>query len=137
MKAATRTVISPSLSARNGVHLGPERRPLAVGKPQTRADCVDGPRPCPWVACRHHLGLSVSKVGTVHQVHGRRESCSLDIAARGPATLEVCGSALAVTRARAHQVLNDGLAALRATLADKLTPEEARHLDVLLETGGV
>jgi hypothetical protein len=24
-------------------------------RPKTRADCVDGPRPCPWVGCRYHL----------------------------------------------------------------------------------
>src|SRR5690606_3867534 len=24
-------------------------------KPRTRAECVDGPRPCPFVSCRHHL----------------------------------------------------------------------------------
>lgn len=24
-------------------------------RPRTRGECVDGPRPCPWVDCRHHL----------------------------------------------------------------------------------
>jgi len=24
-------------------------------RPVTRADCADGPRPCPWTTCRHHL----------------------------------------------------------------------------------
>lgn len=24
-------------------------------RPQTRADCVSAPRPCPWVSCRHHM----------------------------------------------------------------------------------
>lgn len=35
------------------------RLPIITGgtdpkRPQTRGDCVDGPRPCPWVGCRHH-----------------------------------------------------------------------------------
>jgi sigma-70-like protein len=29
-------------------------------RPKTRGDCVDGPRPCPWVSCRYHLLLDVS-----------------------------------------------------------------------------
>jgi len=24
-------------------------------RPRTRRDCEDGPRPCPWLSCRHHL----------------------------------------------------------------------------------
>lgn len=30
-----------------------------VERPRTRGDCVDGPRPCPWVSCRYHLYLDV------------------------------------------------------------------------------
>ena len=29
-------------------------------KPKTRAECVEGPRPCPYVSCKHHLFLDVS-----------------------------------------------------------------------------
>jgi hypothetical protein len=29
-------------------------------KPQTRADCAEGLRPCPYVSCKHHLFLDVS-----------------------------------------------------------------------------
>ena len=32
-------------------------------KPQTRAECVDGPRPCPYVSCKHHLYLDVRRRG--------------------------------------------------------------------------
>ena len=31
-----------------------------VARPLTRAECKDGPRPCPWVSCRHHLLLEVA-----------------------------------------------------------------------------
>lgn len=33
---------------------------LEIQRPLTRADCVDGPRPCPWVGCRHHLLIEVA-----------------------------------------------------------------------------
>jgi len=29
-------------------------------RPKTRADCIDGPRPCPWLSCRYHLAISVN-----------------------------------------------------------------------------
>ena len=35
---------------------GPEQ-----SRPQTRGDCVNGPRPCPWVGCRHHLLLDLTR----------------------------------------------------------------------------
>lgn len=34
---------------------------LNIPRPRTRADCLDGPRPCPWVACRHHLLFEVAR----------------------------------------------------------------------------
>src|SRR5262245_9335478 len=39
---------------------------MAVDKPKTRADCVNGERPCPFVSCKHHLYLDVSaKTGAI------------------------------------------------------------------------
>ena len=29
-------------------------------RPQSRADCAGGQRPCPWVSCKHHLFLDVN-----------------------------------------------------------------------------
>ena len=31
-----------------------------IEHPETRADCVGGARPCPFVSCKHHLYLDVS-----------------------------------------------------------------------------
>ena len=28
-------------------------------RPKTRGGGADGPRPCPWYGCKHHLGLDV------------------------------------------------------------------------------
>jgi hypothetical protein len=33
-------------------------------RPVTRADCLDEARPCPWVACKHHLLLEVASCST-------------------------------------------------------------------------
>lgn len=38
-------------------------RESGLSRPRTRAECADGPRPCPWVSCRYHLALDL---------HGRR-----------------------------------------------------------------
>lgn len=58
-------------------------------RPQTRAACVDGPRPCPWVSCRHHLALEVTDAGVRLMLpedpedwHGL-QTCSLDVADQG------------------------------------------------------
>lgn len=31
-----------------------------IKRPTKRSECIDGPRPCPWVSCRHHLLLEVA-----------------------------------------------------------------------------
>jgi hypothetical protein len=57
-------------------------------RPRTRAECVDGARPCPFVGCRHHLFLDVDDHGAIRlnfpdiAPDELGESCSLDIAER-------------------------------------------------------
>lgn len=41
--------------------------------PTTRGDCVDGPRPCPWVRCRFHLAIEVNEFGTLRPVTAVQE----------------------------------------------------------------
>lgn len=45
--------------------------------PRTRGDCIDGPRPCPWVGCEYHLLLYIDGDGALfvarkRSVPGRR-----------------------------------------------------------------
>lgn len=84
-----------------------------------RGDCAGGPRPCPWVGCRHHLFLTVdARTGHVHLAFPGAglgdmvETCSLDVADRGGASLEVVGVALGLTRERVRQIEEGGLARL-------------------------
>jgi hypothetical protein len=90
-------------------------------KPRTRAECVDGPRPCPYVSCQHHLYLDVSsRTGAIKlnfpdlEVWEMNETCALDIADRGGTTLEDVGAIMNLTRERIRQVEVKALAKLEA-----------------------
>lgn len=86
--------------------------------PLTRGDCLDGPRPCPFVSCRHHLLLDVHpNTGNLQVVfpdvfdpdgtprlEEMPETCSLDVADLGGSTLEEVGEAMNVTRERVRQI---------------------------------
>lgn len=79
--------------------------------PATRGDCAGGPRPCPYVSCRHHLYLDVSpKTGAIKlnfpdlEVDELTESCALDVADAGGTKLEDVGAMLNVVRERARQI---------------------------------
>ena len=90
-------------------------------RPRCRADCVDGPRPCPWVSCRHHLGLDISGVGSLKQrtdveLDALTETCALDVAERGGERLEAIGEMLGLTRERVRQVQEDALRKVRRAI---------------------
>jgi hypothetical protein len=92
-----------------------------VVKPKTRAECVNGERPCPFVSCKHHLYLDVSaKTGAIKlnfpdlEVWEMQETCALDVADRGGTTLEEVGAIMNLTRERIRQVEVKGLAKLQA-----------------------
>ena len=88
-------------------------------RPRTRGDCVDAPRPCPWVGCRHHLASEALRLHWRRQSHlrdprtaeeiaeqvmGLEESCSLDVADDGPQTLAHVGDLMRVVRERVRQI---------------------------------
>ncbi|WP_437803274.1 sigma factor-like helix-turn-helix DNA-binding protein [Sorangium sp. So ce693] len=90
-------------------------------KPRARAECVDGPRPCPYVSCQHHLYLDVSaRTGAIKlnfpdlEVWDMNETCALDVADRGGTTLEDVGAIMNLTRERIRQVEVKALAKLEA-----------------------
>jgi len=94
--------------------------------PVKRSDCIHGIRPCPWIRCKHHmLWAFIPKTGYTGKTNDRlilgfldnrsdekildiifnsSESCSLDVADRGGATLEEIGEILKVTRERIRQL---------------------------------
>ncbi|HEY5956788.1 MAG TPA: sigma factor-like helix-turn-helix DNA-binding protein [Polyangiaceae bacterium] len=90
-------------------------------KPHTRAECVEGLRPCPFVSCKHHLFIDVSaRTGAIKlnfpdlEAWEMNESCALDVADRGGTTLEDVGAIMNLTRERIRQVEVKALAKLEA-----------------------
>ncbi len=86
-------------------------------RPRVRGECIDGPRPCPYVGCRHHLALEVDPTnGHIRFVTDdpttMEESCSLDIADRGGAILDELAGPLRMTRERVRQIQEKTLAKL-------------------------
>jgi hypothetical protein len=80
-------------------------------RPRARHECENGPRPCPFVACRYHLYLDVSpNTGTIKlnfpelEVWELGETCALDVAANGGHSPERTGALLNVTRERVRQI---------------------------------
>lgn len=81
-------------------------------RPKTRADCARVPRPCPYVACKYNLYLDVTDTGSIIKNFPHLEpdqmpadqSCALDLAERGPMTLEDIATVTNLTRERIRQV---------------------------------
>ena len=89
-------------------------------RPRTRADCIEMPRPCLFVSCRHHLYLDENpETGSVKlnfpdkEVWELEETCALDVADRGGITLEEVGAIMNLTRERIRQVEVRGLEKLK------------------------
>lgn len=90
-----------------------ERYELDATRPRTRADCIDGPRPCVRVSCQWHPYLDVNpetgaiKLNFPHlAVHELPTTCILDaIEAAGDdgLTMERVGEILNLTRERVRQ----------------------------------
>ena len=90
-------------------------------KPETREQCADMERPCPYVSCKYHLFIDVHPVrGAIKlnfpdlEVWEMTETCALDVADRGGITLEEVGEIMNLTRERVRQVETAGLAKLEA-----------------------
>jgi len=90
-------------------------------RPLTRAECAEGQRPCPWVACKHHLYLDINpKTGSIKlnfpdlEPWELQHTCALDVADNGGLTLEEIGLITNLTRERVRQVEVRGLLTLKA-----------------------
>lgn len=95
-------------------------------RPRTRGDCVDAPRPCPFVSCRHNLYLSISRKKTVRlafpglEPDEMRESCSLDVAERGEHSLYDIAEIMGMTHEGASLILSDAITKLKRERRSKL-----------------
>lgn len=116
--------------------LDPEERELIDyiegSRPKTRAECVNGPRPCLFVSCKHNLYLDVNpETGSIKLNFPDKEiweleyTCALDVAEKGGITLEEVGAIMNLTRERIRQVETRGLMKLREDI-DADPPVSAR-----------
>jgi hypothetical protein len=94
--------------------------PVDIPRPTTREQCRGEVRPCPWVACKHHLYLDVNpETGSIKinfpdlEPWELNETCALDVAERGGITLEEVGEIMNLTRERIRQVEVRGLLKLK------------------------
>lgn len=93
--------------------LAPAAKP--TWRPKPREDCRRVERPCPYVACRHHLYLDVLGTGSIKLNFPDLEpdempadgSCSLDVAERGGLKIESVAELMNLTRERARQLMLD------------------------------
>jgi Sigma-70, region 4 len=109
-------------------------------RPRTRGDCAKVPRPCPFVGCRHSLYLEVNPTNgslkyrfpdlAPDEMPADR-SCVLDVADRGPATLQEVGDSMNMVRERVRQIqaeagrkVASAHAGLRALVAGGLDEDE-------------
>ncbi len=91
-----------------------------VERPRTRAECKNEARPCPWVACKHHLYLDINpETGSIKinfpdlEPWEMEHTCAIDVAEQGSKTLEEIGAITNLTRERIRQVEVRGLLKLR------------------------
>ena len=94
--------------------------PVDIPRPSTRAECREEMRPCPWVACKHHLYLDINpETGSIKfnfpdlEPWELQNTCALDVAERGGITLEEVGEIMNLTRERIRQVEVRGLLKLK------------------------
>src|SRR4051812_2104534 len=94
--------------------------PVDIPRPSTREECRGEMRPCPWVACKHHLYLDINpETGSIKinfpdlEPWELKHTCALDVAERGGITLEEVGEIMNLTRERIRQVEVRGLLKLK------------------------
>jgi hypothetical protein len=99
---------------------------LDATRPKHRGDCVEGPRPCPYVSCKYNLYVDVNpRTGSVKmnfpdkELWELAETCALDVADRQGITLEEVGVIMNLTRERVRQLEMRGLTKLRVIADDE------------------
>jgi hypothetical protein len=105
-----------------------------IERPVAWEDCQESERPCPFVSCKYHLYLDVTaRTGAIKlnfpdlEVWEMNETCVLDVAEHGGATLEDVGAVMNLTRERIRQLEVKGLVKLHALrdapeLRDQVAP---------------
>lgn len=84
-------------------------------RPQTREDCANVPRPCPYVGCKWNLYLDVTKNGGIKLNFPDLEpdemchSCALDVAEEGELGLTAIADMMNLSRERVRQIEGEAM----------------------------
>ena len=121
-KRRSRTIAARRLGKVDFSDGTPYEADLDEYRPSNRNDCIDEPRPCPWVSCKYHLYLDVNpRTGSIKlnfpdiEPWEMTHSCVLDISDRGPVTLEDVGRIMNLTRERIRQLEASASTKVRST----------------------
>ena len=136
----------------------PKHEPLFRTKgPKTRAECKDGPRPCPWMSCRWHLGRLAYRSARRTVIRpvfprelaaqieegdfsGMRWTCALDVLDAEPMVVprvawhvgiadnKYIGDILGLTKQRVHQLVRIAIGKVQ-----RQDPDVARFLQWMYE----
>lgn len=88
-------------------------------RPRTRGECIDGPRPCPWASCRHHLALDVTYNNALkvqdRELEELPATCALDVADAAESGVDnyTIADLLGISRQGVDALLASGLRKLR------------------------
>lgn len=109
-------------------------RPKTWGECQARRE-----RPCPYLTCCHHMAYAMNAAfwkqddeTVADQALGLPETCVLDVADGGGATLERIGKILGITRERVRQISGEA-GGRRGALKRLRHPSKRKVLAALLE----
>lgn len=120
---------APRGSRGPALHVVPDDYAPVPGVPATRGDCVDGPRPCPYLRCKHHLWLKLGEERDGNPARAANDNtkpktvfwptspatCALDIAARTEElTNREVGEFIGVLDEQVRRIVKRALGKLRA-----------------------
>jgi hypothetical protein len=81
----------------------------------SRGECINGPRPCPWTSCRHHLA-DVGGRTPIADPAELRDTCALDVADRGTLSQAEIAHHMRCTKQRVQQIEASALRKLKVLL---------------------
>ncbi len=105
-------------------------------RPKTRGECKAGPRPCPWVSCRYHLGIAIAHNGSIKHTlkdgGGFQHTCALDVADAGGLDSEELVKLMGLTQEAVRLQMTTALRRFRdALLAQKYPAEYVSDAELL------
>lgn len=98
------------------------------GRPVQRSECVDGPRPCPFISCRLHLLTErvalLDDDEVLELLDEAPETCAQDVASRGESTMREVAHVMGLPL---KSVFLAEVSAKRRVFQEQVMPEFPEH----------